>query len=229
MYREYAVMQPLQRSYGITSDRIEKLISDGALNSLYDRNKVEELENSEKKLSAKEQKTLLKYQEGKPVYEAIITALNQAISDQKWMSPATFTPVLQNALTTVNLDKKTFEKVMGGLSEMDKNAEIQKDKKGNILYDKDTKDTENVNLTEDIDTYMKREVLPYVPDAKWFFEEDLSKKKPVIKTGAEIPFTRYFYKYQKIESLDKIRENFLKLAAEGEKLTQELFGEELYE
>ena len=28
------------------------------------------------------------------------------------------------------------------------------------------------------------------------FEEDLSKKKPIIKTGAEIPFTRYFYKYQ---------------------------------
>jgi type I restriction enzyme M protein len=43
---------------------------------------------------------------------------------------------------------------------------------------------------------MAREVLPHVPDAQWFFEEDLGKKNPVIKTGAEIPFTRYFYKYQ---------------------------------
>ena len=229
LYREYTVMQPLQRSYSITPDRIEKLISNGALNSLYDGNKVEELENSEEKLSAKDQKTLLKYQKGKPVYDAIITALNESISDQKWISPSAFVPVLQKALAAISLDKKTFEKVMAGLSEMDKDAEIQKDKKGNVLYDKDTKDTETVKLNKDVDEYMKREVLPYVPDAKWFFEEDLSKKKPVIKTGAEIPFTRYFYKYQKTESLDKIRANFLKLAAEGERLTQELFGEELYE
>ena len=43
---------------------------------------------------------------------------------------------------------------------------------------------------------MAREVLPHIPDAAAFFEENLSAKKPVIKTGAEIPFTRYFYKYQ---------------------------------
>ena len=49
---------------------------------------------------------------------------------------------------------------------------------------------------EDIDDYMEREVLPHIPDAEAFFEEDLGKKKPVIKTGAEIPFTRFFYKYQ---------------------------------
>ena len=36
-----------------------------------------------------------------------------------------------------------------------------------------------------------------VDKAKAFFEEDLGKKTPVIKTGAEIPFSRYFYKYQK--------------------------------
>ena len=70
-------------------------------------------------------------------------------------------------------------------------------KKGNIIYDKDTKDIEIVRFDEDIDTYMKREVLPHIPDAKAFFEEDLSKKKPIVKTGAEIPFTRYFYKYKK--------------------------------
>ena len=43
---------------------------------------------------------------------------------------------------------------------------------------------------------MAREVLPHIPDAAAFFEENLGAKKPVIKTGAEIPFTRYFYKYQ---------------------------------
>ena len=106
---------------------------------------------------------------------------------------------------------KLFATIVDGLSVMDKTAEIQRDKKGNILYDKETKDTEIVRFDEDIDTYMKREVLPHIPDAKAFFEEDLSKKKPVIKTGAEIPFTRYFYKYQKPTDSSVLKEQFEKL------------------
>ena len=70
---------------------------------------------------------------------------------------------------------------------MDKNAEIQKDKKGNIIYDKESKDTEIVKYNDNIEDYMKREVLPHVPDAKWFYEENLLAKKKIIKTGAEIP------------------------------------------
>ena len=52
-----------------------------------------------------------------------------------------------------------------------------------------------VKFEEHIDDYMAREVLPHIPDAVAFFEENLGAKKPVVKTGAEIPFTRYFYKY----------------------------------
>ncbi len=92
--------------------------------------------------------------------------------------------------------------MIDGLSMMDKTAEIQRDKKGNILYDKNTSDSELVNINTSIDDYMAKEVLPFVPDAKAFFEENLGRKKPVIKTGAEIPFTRYFYRYHKPESLE---------------------------
>ena len=104
-----------------------------------------------------------------------------------------------------------IEKIADGLSEMDKTAEIQKDKRGNVLYDKETKDTELVKFEEDIADYMAREVLPYVPDAVAFFEENLGAKKPVIKTGAEIPFTRYFYKYQKAEASDVLEQKFQEL------------------
>ena len=45
IYREYAVMQPLQRSYAITEDRINAMLSSGALSTLYDEAKVDELEN----------------------------------------------------------------------------------------------------------------------------------------------------------------------------------------
>jgi len=94
---------------------------------------------------------------------------------------------------------------------MDKCAEIQHDKKGEVIYDKESKDTEIVKFEEDIDTYMAREVLPHIPDAKAFFEEDLAAKKPIIKTGAEIPFTRYFYKYQQPTPSEELKERFTAL------------------
>ncbi|NLI93030.1 MAG: hypothetical protein GX434_12810 [Peptococcaceae bacterium] len=60
-------------------------------------------------------------------------------------------------------------------------------KKGQVQPDSNLRDTENVPLTEDIDSYFAREVLPFAPDA-WI---DKSKTK----IGYEIPLTRYFYKY----------------------------------
>lgn len=225
IYREYTVMQPLQRSYAMTPERIENLISGNYLSSLYDEAKVYQLENSEDELSAKDQKALDKYQENKPKFDTIIDSLKASISDKTYTSPKAFEPALTQALVGIALDKKLKEKIMDGLSKMDKNAEIQRDKKGNILYDKETKDTETIKINESVEDYMKKEVLPYVPDAKWFFEEDLSKKKPIIKTGAEIPFTRFFYKYQQTEPLEKIVGDFMKLDQEAEKLTKVLFGD----
>ena len=58
---------------------------------------------------------------------------------------------------------------------------------------------------------MAREVLPHIPDAAAFFEENLSAKKPVVKTGAEIPFTRYFYKYQTPVVSDELEARFMEL------------------
>ena len=90
------------------------------------------------------------------------------------------------------------------MSVIDKTAEIQKDKNGNIIYDKTTKDIEIVSYNMDIQEYMEKEVLPHTPDAKAFFEENLGLKKPRIKTGAEIPFTRMFYKYNYLRPSDEI-------------------------
>ena len=83
--------------------------------------------------------------------------------------------------------------------------------------DPSKRDTENVPLGEDIGEYMKREVLPYNPDA-WV---DGAKSK----VGYEIPFTRTFYEYKKIEpSADiakRIKAHESRLAATLDKL----FGE----
>lgn len=210
IYREYVVMQPLQRSYAITAERIEAMLTKGSLSSLYDQAKVDELESLEEP-TGKDIKKLEAYQDNQPVYEAIIAALNDAVSDDVYYSPAAFMPVLTKALAKVTADKKLLEKIADGLSIMDKKAEIQRDRKGNIVYDKDTKDTELVKFEEHIDDYMAREVLPHIPDAVAFFEENLGAKRPVVKTGAEIPFTRYFYKYQKPVSSDELGSRFMEL------------------
>lgn len=53
-------------------------------------------------------------------------------------------------------------------------------------------------MKEDIDEYFAREVLPFAPDA-WI---DRNKSK----VGYEIPFTRYFYKYEAPKASAEIME-----------------------
>ena len=221
-YREYTVMQPMQRSYAINEERIANLRSSDKLNSLYNEAKVYELENS-LNLDAKGMKQLEKMLANKPLYDAIFDVLEAHCSDTVYLSPAEFTPVTKEVLAEVTTDKKLLEKIMDGLSVMDKNAEIQMDRRGNIIYDKETKDTELVNFEESIGDYMEREVLPYVPDAVAFFEEDVDAKKPVIKTGAEIPFTRYFYKYQQPTPSEELEKKFLELESSIQMRIDSLF------
>ena len=225
IYREYTVMQPLQRSYSITDESIQNMLQSGALKTLWDDAKVSELEEQGTTISGKDQKKLDQFYETKVFYDGILAALDNAKSEEKWLSLKAFEPVLNNILANETADKKLIAKIADGLSVMDKTAEIQKDKKGNIIYDKATKDTEIVKWDEEIEDYMSREVLPHVPDAKWFWEEDLSKKKPVIKTGAEIPFTRYFYKYQEPTPSEELAVKFTELELSVSERIAKLFGE----
>ena len=223
IYKEYVVMQPLQRSYSITHDRIMAMLTKGALSSLYDEGKVNELQNAEE-LSGKEQKKLEQFLENKDTYDAILEALEDSVSNDIYYSPSEFNPVLRKVLAAITTDKKLLDKIADGLSTRDKKAVIQKDRKGNILFDKETKDTEIVPYEEDINSYMEREVLPYIPDATAFFEENLTAKKPVIKTGAEIPFTRTFYRYQAPATSEVLENRFTELEQSVSKQVEELFG-----
>lgn len=230
MYREYTVMQPLQRSYAITQERMDNMIANGSLSALYDEGKVYELENSETALSAKDEKRLAGYRENKPQYDAIIAALQAHNSETVYLRKEDFTPVIEGILGGI-ADKKVIAKVIDGLSVMDKTAEIQRDRKGNVLYDKESKDTEIVPYKESIDDYMEREVLPHVPDACAFyegkdeentFEQDLGEK--VIRTGAEIPFTRQFYKYQSPVPSEELARQFTELEQSVNARITRLFG-----
>ena len=91
-------------------------------------------------------------------------------------------------------------------------------KKGKPVADASRRDTENVPLTEDIDAYFAREVLPYATDA-WI---DRSKTK----VGYEIPMTRYFYEYQAPEASDEILSRIIGLENEIAASLHNLFSKE---
>lgn len=112
IYKEYTIMQPLQRSYAITEERVQYMLQSGVLNLLYDEAKVAELENAEE-LSGKEQKKLDGYLENKSVYDAIVEALEGAFSDKKYLSEKEFIPVLTTVLLNATTDKKLIEKANG--------------------------------------------------------------------------------------------------------------------
>lgn len=88
-------------------------------------------------------------------------------------------------------------------------------KKGRPQPDAALRDTENVPLTEDIQAYFEREVLPFAPDA-WIDE----KKSRV---GYEIPFTRYFYKYEAPRPSAEIMAEILELEKELDGALREVF------
>jgi type I restriction enzyme M protein len=78
--------------------------------------------------------------------------------------------------------------------------------------DTDLRDTEQVPLLEDggIDSFIRREVLPYTPDA-WI-------NAGATKIGYEISFTRHFYKPQPLRTLAEIAADIVAAEKEAEGL-----------
>lgn len=89
-------------------------------------------------------------------------------------------------------------------------------KKGKPQPDKAKTDTESIPLNEDIDEFIKKNVLPYNEFAY------LDRKKD--KIGYEIPFTRLFYKFVPPTPSEDIFAEIKALEIEETELMKELFG-----
>lgn len=116
-----------------------------------------------------------------------------------------------------NSEEFGYYKITVERPQRDENGEIVK-KKGKPVADTKLRDTENVPMTDDIQAYFEREVLPYAPDG-W-----IDKKKT--KVGYEIPMTRYFYEYQPPEPVESIVERINALEQEIAINLQSLFSKE---
>jgi type I restriction enzyme M protein len=97
------------------------------------------------------------------------------------------------------------------------NGKIEIDKNGKPKVDTSLRDYENIPFLREqkgklvrqtIEEYFEREVKPHVPDA-WI---DESKTK----VGYEINFTKYFYEFKPLRSLEEIRRDILALEEETE-------------
>ena len=94
---------------------------------------------------------------------------------------------------------------------------IIKDKSGKPKPDSKKRDSERVPLTDSVEEYFEREVKPHLPDA-W-----LNRAKD--RVGYEINFSKYFYKFTPLRSLEEISFDLKALDAEINELSMELASE----
>jgi len=97
------------------------------------------------------------------------------------------------------------------------NGELKKDRHGNPKPDISKRDSERISLSESIEDYYEREVKPHLPDS-WM---DRSKDK----IGYEINFTKYFYKFTTLRSLEEISKDLKSLDDEIQQLSMEMANE----
>jgi type I restriction enzyme M protein len=101
-------------------------------------------------------------------------------------------------------NSKQANLLMLALGDRDETADPITDEHGIPVADPQLRDFENVPLTEAIDLYFAREVLPYVPDA-WINEDVCDEKDGAIGiVGYDIPFTRHFYEFEVLPLLADI-------------------------
>ena len=214
-FLKMTVERPLRLNFQFSEDRINKLWDENAFKSLaisLKRKSKEEIEKEES-LGRKEQELILEFLKG-------------LISTELIMDRVLFRKKFNKAKKEANLKLSPPINVAieNALSQKDPKAEICRDSKGKPEPDPDLRDTELVPLPDDVllplpidfdkkakndkllllvedhcEEYLKKEVLPHVPDA-W-----IDHKKT--KVGYEVPINRHFYVYTPPRELDKIEKD----------------------
>jgi type I restriction enzyme M protein len=187
-YREIRVERPLKLAYEVSPERIDAL---------------------------RETKTFIKLDENDQ--DGIVTALLDYLPEgKKWLDRDEFTKALDTALKQagVKVGAPVKKVILSAIGERDDDALVCAGKNGQPEADSDLRDHELVPLGDDWREYVKREVLPFVPDA-WVDETYTDDNDGEVgRVGYEINFNRYFYKYVPPRPLDEIDNELKALEAE---------------
>lgn len=136
--------------------------------------------------------------------DEVIGALREKVGQIPELNRGTFSAKVQMALAPLGFKATEVKGVVDLLAERDEAGVPALDSKKRLLPDTDLRDTEDVPLSEDVQAYFQREVLPQAPDA-WINEDVRDEKDGGLgKVGYEIPFNRYFYTYKVPPSLAEV-------------------------
>ncbi|MBI1938226.1 MAG: SAM-dependent DNA methyltransferase [Ignavibacteriales bacterium] len=221
-YIKVTVERPLRLNLQASEERINKLYQESAFINLALSKKKKDKKKIDEEI-----------EEGKELQESIIAALKSLDSKLLYKNKEQFEIVLKEALVShsLRLESTIKKAILSALSEKDKTADICLDAKDNPEPDPDLRDNENISLPDNIalplpldydkkakldkllplvkehcEEYMKKEVLPHVPDA-WI---DYSKTK----IGYEIPINRHFYVYKPPRDLEEIEKDIKEVEQE---------------
>lgn len=175
-YRRITVERPLRLNFQVSSQRIEKVLEEKAI----------------EKLEA-------------PARQRLIEALQTMDASVLHRNREQFSKLLKKTLSAHDVSPSTPElkAILSGLSERDPEADICL-VKGQPEADAGLRDNENVPLGESVYDYFEREVQLHVPDA-WIDESKRDEQDGEVGiVGFEIPFNRHFYVFQPPRPLEEI-------------------------
>ena len=209
-FRKITVERPLRLDFQASPDRTARLDDERAFANLA--------------VSRKKGEGKAKDEEAGRRQQDAVRALLQGLSDQSFLDRAAFEAELSRAAAEADLKLAApiRKAILSALSERNDTAEICRDKEGRPEPDPELRDTENVPLREDIETFFEREVKPHVSDA-WI---DTTRRDPqdgnVGLVGYEINFNRYFYEYRPPRPLEEIEADIQQVEKDIVAMLQEM-------
>jgi type I restriction enzyme M protein len=201
MFRQVTTYRPLRAEIHMTPEKASEMMDSAVVQKLTDNNK-----------------TILR--------NAIIQA-GTTIHPYGWET--TFAKDIRSDMEKPNVSAPQLAKAVRDVF-MVKGSEfpIIKDKKGNIVPDPDSKDSENIGFDETFEAYMNREVLPYAPET--FIDETVIDKGPLQDgkigvVGTNISFNKYFYHYEAPRKPEDIASEIENLESELSTFMRGIFDE----
>ncbi len=204
-YHKITVERPLRLNFQASAERILRLEEESTFRKLAE---------SARKDPVMQEREIA---EGKERQERI-RAILRTLGDTLWKDREAFIQHLRQSSKSLDkelrLSTPELKAILSALGERDPSAAMCCDSHGKPEPDPELRDTETIPLTEDVDAYFRREVLPHVPDA-WI---DTTKTK----VGYEIPLNRHFYRYEPPRELEVIAADIKALEADILKLLKEV-------
>jgi type I restriction enzyme M protein len=196
-HREIRVERPLRLSFQVTPERIVRL---------------------------KTEKPILKLDPAEQ--ETLIGCLELKLMKKSYSDRAKFEKALAEILKggDIKIAATVKKAILSTFSERNEEAEICRESDGKPEPDAELRDFELVPLKEDWESFIAREVTPFVPNSWVDLTYKDEKDGKVGRVGYEINFNRYFYRYTPPRQLNVIDKDLKQLEVEIAGLLNEVAG-----